>query len=81
MANVKIGDLVLVVDYGTPRGSWPLGRIVRVFPGHDDTARSAEVKTKFGLMKRPVVKLALLEECSPIFSAEHGGRMLPPENH
>ena len=43
-----------------------LGRIVRVFPGHDNAVRSAEVKTKFGLMKRPVVKLALLEECSPI---------------
>ena len=66
MASVKIGDLVLVVDYGSPRGPWPLGRIVRVFPGHDIVVRSAEVKTKFGLMKRPVVKLALLEECSPI---------------
>ena len=63
--NLKIGDLVLVVDYGTPRGSWPLGRIVRVFSGHDNVVRSAEVKTKFGLMKRPVMKLALLVECSP----------------
>ena len=25
------------------------------------------MKTKFGLIKRPVVKLALLEECSPIY--------------
>ena len=66
MANVAIGDLVLVVDYGIPRGFWPLGKIVRVFPGHDNVVRSAEVKTKFGLMKRPVVILALLEECSPI---------------
>ena len=54
-ANVKIGDLVLVSDYAVPRGYWPLGRIVKVFPGHD----------KFGVMKRPVTKLALLEECSP----------------
>ena len=64
-ANVKIGDLVLVVDYAVPRGYWPLGRIVKVFPGHDNIVRSAEVKTKFGVMKRPVTKLALLEECSP----------------
>ena len=64
-ANVKIGDLVLVVDYAVPRGCWPLGRIVKVFPGHDNIVRSAEVKTKFGVMKRPVTKLALLEECSP----------------
>ena len=63
MVNLKIGDLVLVVDYETPRGSWPVGRIVRVFPGCDDVVRAAEVKTKFGVMKRPVTKLALLEEC------------------
>ena len=64
-ANVKIGDLVLVVDYAVPRSCWPLGRIVNVFPGHDNIVRSADVKTKFGVMKRPVTKLALLEECSP----------------
>ena len=56
-------DLVLVSDYTVPRGNWPLGRIVKVFPGHDNVVRSAEVK--FGVMKRPVTKLALLEECSP----------------
>ena len=64
-ANVKIEDLVLVSDYAVPRGNWPLGRIVKVFPGHDNVVRSAEVKTKFGVMKRPVTKLALLKECSP----------------
>ena len=63
--NLKVGDLVLIVDYGTPRGCWPLGRIVTVFPGSDNVVRSAEVKTKFGLLRRPVAKLALLEEGSP----------------
>ena len=58
-------DLVLVSDYTVPRDNWPLGRIMKVFPGHDNVVRSAEVKTKFGVMKRPVTKLALLEECSP----------------
>jgi len=64
-ANVKIGDLVLVSEYAVPRGYWPLGRIVKVFPGHDNVVRPNEVKTKFGVMKCPVTKLALLEECSP----------------
>ena len=41
--NLKVGDLVLIVDYGTPRGCWPLGRIVTVFPGSDNVVRSAEV--------------------------------------
>ncbi|KAL9977438.1 hypothetical protein ACROYT_G014841 [Oculina patagonica] len=62
--NVKVGDLVLVVDRAVSRGSWPLGRIVKVFPGLDSIVRSADVKTKFGVMRRPVTKLALLEECS-----------------
>ena len=44
--NLKVGDLVLIVDYGTPRGCWPLGRIVTVFPGSDIVVRSAEVKDK-----------------------------------
>ena len=38
---------------------------MKVFPGHDNIVRSAEVKTKFGVVKRPVTKLALLEECLP----------------
>ena len=62
-ANVKIGDLVLVSEHAVSRGYWPLGKIVKVFPGHDNVVRSAEVKTKFGVMRRPVTKLALLEEC------------------
>ena len=64
-ANAKIGDLALVVDYAVPRGYWPLGRIVKVFPRHDNAVRSAGVITKFCVMKHPVTKLALLEECSP----------------
>ena len=63
-ANVKIGDLVLAVDYAVPRGCWPLSRIKKVFTGQDNIVRSTEVKTRFGVMKRPVTKLALLEECS-----------------
>lgn len=62
--NVKVGDLVLVVDRAVSRGFWPLGRIVKVFPGLDSIVRSADVKTKFGVMRRPVTKLAVLEECS-----------------
>ena len=57
---IKVGDLVLVVDHGQPRGQWLLGRVARVFPGDDGVVRVVEVKTKLGLFKRPVVKLASL---------------------
>ena len=62
--NVGVGDLVLVVDEETQIGDWPLARIMKTFPGKDDTVRVCEVKTKAGQYKKPVAKLALLEECS-----------------
>ena len=59
--NVREGDLVLVVDENSPRGCWPLGRVLRVLPGDDGRVRAAEVRTKSGTYIRPVVKLCLLE--------------------
>lgn len=44
-----------------PRRNWPLACVTRTFPGKDDTIRVCEVKTKYGLYKKPVAKLALLE--------------------
>jgi hypothetical protein len=38
--NLKVGDLVIVVDYSTPRGTWPLGRIIEVCRGSDKIVRS-----------------------------------------
>ena len=63
--NLIVGDLVSVVDEKTQRGDWPLAHVRRIFPGKDDTIRVCEVKTKYGLYKKPVAKLALLEECPP----------------
>lgn len=59
---IKKNDLVLVMHEDKPRGSWPLGRIVKVFKGPDGRVRSVEIKTKTGVHKRPVSKLCLLEE-------------------
>ena len=59
--NVRKGDLVLVVDENSPRGCWPLARVLRVLPGDDGRVRAAEVRTKSGTYIRPVVKLCLLE--------------------
>ena len=59
---IRIGDLVLVVDENVPRGRWNLGRVIKTFPGDDDLVRAADVQTKNGVHKRPVVKLCLLEE-------------------
>ena len=60
--NVENGDLVLVVDDSTLRCSWPLGRVLEIYPNKDDgLVRVAQVKTKSGTFLRPVIKLCVLE--------------------
>ena len=34
--DLKFGDVVIVMSTDNARGRWPLGRIVKVFPGKDD---------------------------------------------
>ena len=45
-----------------PRSHWPLGRILKTFPGSDGRVRMAEVKTPNGTLMRPAAKLCMLEE-------------------
>jgi Family of unknown function (DUF5641) len=59
--NIEENDIVLIIDPSTPRGLWPIGRVVKVFPGADGVVRSATVKNKDGEYRRPVAKLCLLE--------------------
>lgn len=56
-------NVVLVVNESAPRSSWPLGRIVEVYPNkRDGFVRSIKVKTRSSVLVRPVDKLVLLEE-------------------
>ena len=55
--QLKTGDLVWIVEPTSPRGHYPLARIVKLNLGSDAVARSAEVKTNTGCLVRPVVKL------------------------
>lgn len=60
-----MGDVALVAENNTPRGRWPLARVVKVFPGSDGRVRTVELKTKNGTYVRPVVKLCVLEGSDP----------------
>ena len=33
--DLRVAEVVLFVSPDSPRGGWPLGRIVEVFPGKD----------------------------------------------
>ena len=60
--NVDIDDVVLVLDEKTPRGSWPLGRVVEVHTNSKDgLVRSAKIRTATTVLVRPITKLVLLE--------------------
>ncbi|XP_053686196.1 uncharacterized protein LOC128735732 [Sabethes cyaneus] len=58
--DINEGDLVFVVD-GTIRNQWIRGRVEKVAVGRDGRVRQAWVRTKGGVLRRPVVKLALLD--------------------
>ncbi|CAM1317989.1 Uncharacterised protein r2_g2623 [Pycnogonum litorale] len=62
--QMKVGDLVLLMDPNTTRGHWNVGRISDIFPGKDGVVRNVKVKTKTGEYNRSVNK------CIPLFSQE-----------
>ena len=56
--SLKVNDLVWILKDLTPRGIWPLGRIVETLPGKDESVRVVKVKTVYGTYVRPVAGLA-----------------------
>ena len=59
--NIKIGDLVLVVDESTHRSQWPLGLVQDVHSGSDGIVREVMVHTTHGSLRRDIRKICLLE--------------------
>lgn len=55
--DIKIGDLVYVVDTALPRNNWLKGRIEKLFPVKDGPVREVDVKTTKEIYKRTVTKL------------------------
>jgi hypothetical protein len=59
--DIKEGDTVLVISPDSPRGHWPLGRIVSVHPGKDGHIRVVEVRIGETVLTRPISKICPLE--------------------
>ena len=57
--DLKEGDIVLVISPDAPWGKWPLGRVLKVFPGLDGHARVVKVGAK--KYTRPISKLSPLK--------------------
>ena len=65
--TLKTGNLVWVIEPDSPRGYYPLARIVKLNYGQDGCARSALVRTATREVTRPTVKLA------PVLPSSGGG--------
>ena len=59
--NLKVNDVVLVVEDDAPRGQWPLGLVEDVELSNDGLVRAANVRVKNSVKRRPINKLVLLE--------------------
>ena len=52
---------MLVISPDTPRGQWPLGRILEVYSGKDGHIRSARLQVGKKQYFRPIGKVCPLE--------------------
>lgn len=59
--NLKVDDMVVIMDNRLPRNCWPLGKIVATFPGQDGKVRVVEVQTQHGTYRRPCSKICKLD--------------------
>lgn len=59
--NLRVGDIVLLIDDQLPRNCWALGRVLETYAGHDELVRSVKVLTRNNSLVRPVHKLCLVE--------------------
>jgi len=59
--NFAVGDIVLLADEHTPRNTWPLARIVQVYPGKDGKVRRVKTQSRQSQQDRPISKIVLLE--------------------
>ena len=60
--NIKVNDLVLMMNENLPRYVWPLARVINVQIGRDCNVRSVDLKFGDKVLRRPIHKLVLLEE-------------------
>ena len=63
--KLNVGDVVLV-QTDSPRGNWPLGRIVQLRPDSEGVVRSVDVYSKGHVSTKTVDKLIPLEVSEPV---------------
>ena len=62
--NLKVDDIVLLVEDSQQRSKWLMGRVLKTFPDKRGLVRTVLVKTHTNVFKRPIAKLC------PILTAD-----------
>ena len=55
--ELKVGDLVLVIEEGTPRGQWKIAKVEELKRSTDQVCRSATVRMNDKTFDRPIINL------------------------
>ena len=58
--NVKMGDLVLVLNSHRKRLKWEMALIVDTYPSEDGLVRKVRIRTHNGEYDRPIYKLRVI---------------------
>ncbi|KAI5747814.1 hypothetical protein M8J77_018781 [Diaphorina citri] len=58
---IKVGDIVLIGDDNVKRTDWPIARIVALVRGNDNHVRVVKLKTRSGILTRPIQRVYPLE--------------------
>ena len=59
--DVKVNDIVMLVDSNAVRGNWTVGRIIEVHPGKDGKVRNITVKTQNDNYRKPITKISVIQ--------------------
>ncbi|XP_072398237.1 uncharacterized protein [Diabrotica undecimpunctata] len=78
--NIKVDDLVLLIDDNAPPLKWPLARVIETLPSKDGRVRTAKLRTKDGIFIRSVVKVCPLPHTHLDVGHINGGTMLRNNN-
>ena len=58
--NVRVDDIVMLVDTNAVRSKWTIARVIEVYPGEDGKVRNVKLKTMNSEYRRPVTKIAVI---------------------
>lgn len=78
--NVRVGELVLLMEAGQPPASWPRAKVVKTYLSKDGRVRTVQIRTGFPNVKlydRPITKLCRLPEA--VYGAKEQSEEQPTE--